>query len=46
MASGRGNLREEIPEAYKDVGEVVEVVSRAGLARKVVHLRFLGCIKD
>lgn len=45
MASGRGTLMEEIPEAYKDLDEVVEVVHRAGLATKVARLRSLGCIK-
>jgi tRNA-splicing ligase RtcB len=45
MASGRGTLMEELPEAYKDLDEVVEVVHRAGLATKVARLRSLGCIK-
>jgi tRNA-splicing ligase RtcB len=45
MASGRGTLQEEIPEAYKNLDWVVDVVHRAGLARKVARLRALGCIK-
>jgi tRNA-splicing ligase RtcB len=45
MASGRGTLTEEIPEAYKNLDDVVEVVHRAGLSRKVAKLRTLGCIK-
>jgi tRNA-splicing ligase RtcB (3'-phosphate/5'-hydroxy nucleic acid ligase) len=45
MASGRGTLMEEIPEAYKDLEAVVEVVHGAGLAGKVARLRSLGCIK-
>ena len=45
MASGKGTLREEMPEAYKNLDQVVEVVHRAGLARKVAKLRTLGCIK-
>jgi tRNA-splicing ligase RtcB (3'-phosphate/5'-hydroxy nucleic acid ligase) len=45
MASGRGTLLEENPEAYKDLDEVVEVVHRTGLATKVARLRSLGCIK-
>ena len=45
MASGRGTLREEIPEAYKNLDEVVEVVHRAGISKKVARLRPLGCIK-
>ena len=45
MAAGKGTLREEIPEAYKDMEEVVNVVDRAGLSRKVAKMRTLACIK-
>jgi tRNA-splicing ligase RtcB len=45
MASGRGTLREEIPEAYKNLDEVVAVVHRAGISKKVAKLRALACIK-
>ncbi|MGZ6276911.1 MAG: RtcB family protein, partial [Syntrophales bacterium] len=45
MATGKGTLSEEIPEAYKDLDQVVEVVHRAGISRKVAKLRALGCIK-
>ena len=38
-------LAEEMPEAYKDVSEVVEVMSGAGLLVKVAKLRPLGVIK-
>ncbi|MFQ6057887.1 MAG: RtcB family protein [Anaerolineae bacterium] len=38
-------LAEEAPEAYKDVDRVVEVVHKAGIARKVARLRPLGVIK-
>ncbi|HEY7334194.1 MAG TPA: RtcB family protein [Bryobacteraceae bacterium] len=41
----RDGILEEIPEAYKDVDEVIEVVHRAGLARKVARLRPIGVIK-
>ncbi len=41
----RHGILEEIPEAYKDVDEVIEVVERAGLARKVARLRPMGVIK-
>jgi len=34
-----------MPEAYKDVSNVVEVVHNAGLSRKVAKLRPLGVIK-
>jgi tRNA-splicing ligase RtcB len=43
--AGRATLVEEIPEAYKDVEDVVRVVHEAGLARKVARLRPLGVIK-
>lgn len=45
MSTGKGTLTEEIPEAYKDLDEVVEVVHRAGISRKVARLRAVGCIK-
>ena len=38
-------IAEEQPDAYKDVNRVVDVVHRAGLARKVVRLHPLGVIK-
>jgi tRNA-splicing ligase RtcB len=38
-------LAEEAPFAYKDVDRVVEVVERAGLARRVAKLRPLGVVK-
>jgi tRNA-splicing ligase RtcB len=44
-ATGRGTLAEEMPEAYKDVSNVVDVVQNAGLSRKVAKLRPLGVIK-
>lgn len=44
-ASSFATIAEEIPEAYKDVAEVVEVVHRAGIARKVVRLRPMGVLK-
>lgn len=45
IASGRGTLREEIPEAYKNIDDVVDVVHNAGISRKVARLRAVGCIK-
>jgi tRNA-splicing ligase RtcB len=41
----RDGILEEVPEAYKDVDAVIEVVSEAGLARKVARLRPIGVIK-
>jgi len=38
-------LKEEMPEAYKDVDRVVEVVHQAGLAAKVARLRPVVVIK-
>jgi tRNA-splicing ligase RtcB len=45
MAAAKGTLAEEMPEAYKDIDEVVNVVHSAGLSRKVARLRAIGCIK-
>jgi tRNA-splicing ligase RtcB len=45
MAAGMATVAEEMPEAYKDVAEVVDVVDRAGLAHKVAQLRPLGVVK-
>jgi len=41
----RKGLAEEQPDAYKDVDAVVNVVSRAGLARRVCRMRPMGVIK-
>jgi len=43
--ASRATLVEEIPEAYKDVNNVVQVVHEAGIAKKVVRLKPLGVIK-
>jgi tRNA-splicing ligase RtcB len=44
-ARGHKGLAEEQPAAYKDVDQVVEVVHKAGLSRKVARLRPVGVIK-
>jgi len=44
-AASQATMVEEIPEAYKDVSDVVEVVHGAGIGKKVVKLRPLGVIK-
>ncbi len=44
-ARGRTGLAEEQPDAYKNVDDVVECVTRAGLSRKVARLRPIGVIK-
>jgi len=38
-------VREEVPEAYKDVDKVVEVVHKAGISKKVAKMRPLAVIK-
>jgi len=38
-------LAEEAPLAYKDVSEVVEAIHNGGLAKKVVRLKPMGCVK-
>jgi len=44
-ADGYATIAEEIPEAYKDVADVVDVVHRAGISRKVARLVPLAVIK-
>jgi len=44
-AASRATLVEEMPEAYKDVSDVVQVVHEAGISKKVVRLRPIGVIK-
>jgi len=43
--ASQGTIVEEIPEAYKDVNDVVNVVHRAGISKKVVKLVPMGVIK-
>jgi tRNA-splicing ligase RtcB len=44
-SAGRETLAEEMPEAYKDVSNVVDVVHNAGISLKVARLRPIGVIK-
>jgi tRNA-splicing ligase RtcB (3'-phosphate/5'-hydroxy nucleic acid ligase) len=44
-AETRDGILEEIPEAYKDIDAVVNVVHQAGLARRVARLRPMGVVK-
>ena len=44
-AAAKGTLAEEMPEAYKDVNMVVDVVDAAGVGRKIARLRPMGVIK-
>jgi tRNA-splicing ligase RtcB len=45
MAPGQASVAEEMPEAYKDVSIVVDVMELAGISRKLVKLRPIGCVK-
>lgn len=45
MAAGRRTVAEELPEAYKDVHSVVDVMHRSGISKKVARLRPIGVIK-
>ncbi|MDF1500668.1 MAG: RtcB family protein [Anaerolineales bacterium] len=44
-AGSMPGLAEEAPKAYKDVDEVIEVVTNAGIAEKVARLRPVAVIK-
>jgi tRNA-splicing ligase RtcB len=44
-AASRRTVDEEIPEAYKDVKQVVDVVHGAGIGRKVAKLVPIGVVK-
>ncbi len=44
-ARGKGTLAEEMPEAYKDVEDVVQAVHLSGISRKVARLVPLAVIK-
>jgi tRNA-splicing ligase RtcB (3'-phosphate/5'-hydroxy nucleic acid ligase) len=45
MAKGMRTVAEEMPEAYKDVHAVVDVMHSAGISKKVARLRPAGVIK-
>ncbi|HEV8524585.1 MAG TPA: RtcB family protein [Terriglobales bacterium] len=44
-AGSMSGLAEEAPQAYKDVSQVVEVVARAGIGKKVARLEPMAVIK-
>jgi len=44
-SESRDGISEEIPEAYKDVDAVIDVVHNAGLSKRVARLRPMGVIK-
>ncbi|GBC63966.1 RNA-splicing ligase RtcB [Desulfonema ishimotonii] len=43
--TGRSTMAEEMPDAYKDISEVIEVVHNAGISRKVARLKPMGVVK-
>ncbi len=43
--ASRGTIVEEMPDAYKDVSDVVDAVVGAGLSKKVARLKPIGVIK-
>lgn len=45
MAAGKETIAEEMPEAYKDISQVVNVVHNAGISKRVAKMRPLGVIK-
>ncbi|NPA32302.1 MAG: RtcB family protein [Aquificae bacterium] len=45
VARGKATIMEEIPQAYKDVTEVVRVIDELGIAKAVAKLRPLGTLK-
>ena len=45
QSRGKKTLKEELPEAYKYVSQVVDVVRKAGLANMVARLKPLGVKK-
>ncbi|MDP8253763.1 MAG: RtcB family protein [Candidatus Kaelpia aquatica] len=45
LSRGKKTLLEEMPDAYKDIDQVVNVVVSAGISKKVCKMRPLGVIK-
>lgn len=45
QARGKGTMAEEMPEAYKDVANVVNIMHNSGICNKVARLKPLGVIK-
>jgi tRNA-splicing ligase RtcB len=44
-SAGYKTIKEEMPEAYKDISQVVNVVHEAGISLKVAKLRPMGVVK-
>jgi tRNA-splicing ligase RtcB len=45
FAEDMKTIKEEAPQAYKDIDEVIKVVTEAGLARKIARVRPLAVLK-
>ncbi|MBI4834634.1 MAG: RtcB family protein [Planctomycetes bacterium] len=45
MSKSRGGLAEEMPQAYKNVTDVVRVMDETGISKKVAKFKPLGVIK-
>ncbi len=45
LSRGKKTLIEEAPQAYKDVGFVVDIIDTLGIAKKVVRLVPIGVVK-
>jgi tRNA-splicing ligase RtcB len=45
QAKGYKTIAEEMPSAYKDVSDVVDVMHKSGISTKVAKLRPVGVIK-
>ena len=43
--TGKGTLAEEMPDAYKNITDVVNVVHGAGISRKIAKLKPIGVVK-
>jgi tRNA-splicing ligase RtcB len=45
FAEDMKTIKEEAPQAYKDIDEVIKVVAGAGLAKKIARVRPLAVLK-
>ena len=45
MAKDKRTVAEEVPEAYKNIDEVIKVVSETGLAKKIVRFKPVAVMK-
>jgi tRNA-splicing ligase RtcB len=43
--TGRATLAEEMPDAYKDINQVVDAVHGAGISKKIARLRPMAVVK-